>query len=74
MHLLGDKLLIRCVIDKFAIAYVSRRLAIEVNANDSSYMPQKITVQGGISPEAVTDLCTVSASHVCVARLVCLPS
>lgn len=34
-------------------------MAIEVNSSDSSYMPQRVTVQGGSVPDNVQDISTV---------------
>ena len=36
-----------------------RKLRMDVNPSDSSYMPQRITVQGGVAPDRVEDLSTV---------------
>lgn len=36
-----------------------RRMAIDVNSSDSSYMPQRVTVQGGSVPDNVQDISTV---------------
>jgi len=38
---------------------VVRRMAIDVNSSDSSYMPQRVTVQGGSVPDNVQDISTV---------------
>ena len=36
-----------------------RKLCMDVNPSDSSYMPQRITVQGGVAADHVEDLSTV---------------
>ena len=50
-----------CVIsNKLSIIMIYRKLSIDVNTSDSSYMPRKITVQGGASLNAMVDINNVS--------------
>ena len=44
----------------FDLLLCFRRLAVDVNPSDSSYMPHRVVVQGGPTPENVIDLNTVS--------------